>query len=99
MKFLPIIGMLSTCLSHSHMQVVALIVEDVAAGTAPTLQLVSRSRRNVVYNPAQVQPAAVASGSAAEGVPEMTLGLRDRLQTRCMVSNQAAGAVSFARSE
>ena len=80
------------------MQVVALLVEDVAAGTAPTLQLVSRSRRNVVYNPAQVSPAAAASGSADAEVV-MTLGLRDRLQTRCMVSNQATGAFSFARSE
>ena len=58
-------NIVSACL-HAHMQVVALLVEDITAGSAPTLQLVSRSRRNVVYNPAQVQPAAAASGSAAD---------------------------------
>ena len=86
--------------------VIARFVEDSATGTAPTLHVISRSKRNAVYRHrpekrVQGDDSAVRSRSESMGdpAPQMTLGLRDRTQTRDLVTKEAAGAFTIARGK
>ena len=78
-------------------------VEDVAQGTAPTLQLVSRSQANVGLQQ-QNTGALQHQGSEDDiGAGRLTGGsvlvLGQKVQTRSLTQNQGAGAYGFARSE
>jgi hypothetical protein len=87
---------------------VAKLVEDAVSESPPTLQLASRAKRHIVcrdaeqpsvldgYNgPSEESPSANDLGNRNRRV----IGLQDQVQTRCLFSNQAAGALPFARSE
>ena len=86
--------------------VVARFVEDSATGNAPTIQVISRSKRNAVYQCRQegsregaAAGSDAGSGSGGNAAPQMTLGLKDRTQTRDMVTREASGAFSIARGK
>ncbi|GAX73646.1 hypothetical protein CEUSTIGMA_g1097.t1 [Chlamydomonas eustigma] len=88
--------------------VVGQLVEDIATSEAPpTLQMASRAKRHIVCR--DEGPSAFEYGCTEAGIQvtndpwinrsrqAVVLGLQDRVQTRCLFSNQAAGAFPFAR--
>eukprot|EP00955_Chlamydomonas_euryale_P077637 362984-Chlamydomonas_euryale.AAC.7 len=64
-----------------------------AMGCEPTLQMVSRARSNQA---AQQVEAAGAASLQTQGTATVT-GLREKIQSRSLLANQASGAYSFAR--
>ena len=78
-------------------------MEDVAQGTAPTLQLVSRSQANVGLQQQNTGALQHRDSEDNIGAGRLTggsvLALGQKMQTKSLTQNQGAGAYGFARSE